>query len=104
MRRGVVVVACLASAAVGLAAGLGVAAARSREADVSAARARVLFRVKTTKRVVALTLDDGPDPRFTPTVLQLLEEYGAHATFFVVGENVDEHPDLVRAELAAGDQ
>jgi peptidoglycan/xylan/chitin deacetylase (PgdA/CDA1 family) len=55
-------------------------------------------------RAVALTFDDGPDPRTTPRVLALLGSYGAHATFFVVGRRVLAHPGLLRALLAAGDE
>ncbi|MGQ9779712.1 MAG: polysaccharide deacetylase family protein [Bacillota bacterium] len=56
----------------------------------------------TKERLVALTFDDGPDPRFTPAVLAVLHRYGAHATFFVVGSNVRRWPELLRAEVAAG--
>ncbi|MDW3850492.1 polysaccharide deacetylase family protein [Micromonospora sp. BRA006-A] len=51
---------------------------------------------------VALTFDDGPDPRWTPQVLALLAQYGVRATFCVVGENVEAHPDLVRSIVAEG--
>lgn len=51
---------------------------------------------------VALTFDDGPDPRWTPQVLDLLRRHGAVATFCVVGEQVEAHPDLVRDIVAAG--
>ncbi|MEI2776651.1 MAG: polysaccharide deacetylase family protein [Tetrasphaera sp.] len=37
--------------------------------------------------VVALTFDDGPDPRFTPAVLDVLNDWNATATFFVIGRN-----------------
>ncbi len=47
-------------------------------------------------RGVALTFDDGPDPTFTPRVLELLDAYDAKATFFVVGERAAAHPELVR--------
>jgi peptidoglycan/xylan/chitin deacetylase (PgdA/CDA1 family) len=47
-------------------------------------------------RGVALTFDDGPDPRFTRTVLDLLDGAGAKATFFVIGHKAEEHPDVVR--------
>jgi peptidoglycan/xylan/chitin deacetylase (PgdA/CDA1 family) len=47
-------------------------------------------------RGVALTFDDGPDPRSTPRVLDLLDEAGAKATFFVIGSKADEHRELVR--------
>jgi peptidoglycan-N-acetylglucosamine deacetylase len=55
-------------------------------------------------RTVALTFDDGPDPRWTPQVLDLLTRHGAVATFCVVGENATRHPDLVRAIVDAGMQ
>ncbi|ATO16196.1 polysaccharide deacetylase [Micromonospora sp. WMMA2032] len=51
---------------------------------------------------VALTFDDGPDPRWTPQVLALLSQYGVKATFCVVGENVESHPDLLRSIVAEG--
>ena len=57
----------------------------------------------TPDRTVALTFDDGPDPRWTPQVLDILHRDGVRATFFVVGSRVVDHPDLVRRELAAGD-
>jgi peptidoglycan/xylan/chitin deacetylase (PgdA/CDA1 family) len=50
---------------------------------------------------VALTFDDGPS-RWTPLVLDLLREYEAHATFFVIGARVREHPDLVKRIVAEG--
>ncbi len=51
---------------------------------------------------VAFTFDDGPDPTFTPRVLDVLARYGARATFFVVGERAEAHPELVRAIAAGG--
>jgi uncharacterized membrane protein/peptidoglycan/xylan/chitin deacetylase (PgdA/CDA1 family) len=51
---------------------------------------------------VALTFDDGPDPRSLPRLLALLAEDGTPATFFVVGRRAAAHPDAVRAILAAG--
>ncbi|NES15793.1 MULTISPECIES: bifunctional polysaccharide deacetylase/glycosyltransferase family 2 protein [Micromonospora] len=53
-------------------------------------------------RTVALTFDDGPDPRWTPQILDVLRRHHAHATFFVVGSRVDAHPELVRRILAEG--
>jgi peptidoglycan/xylan/chitin deacetylase (PgdA/CDA1 family) len=54
------------------------------------------------EKTVTLTFDDGPDPRFTPTVLQILSDYQVNATFFVVGQNTAKHPDLVRRIAAEG--
>ncbi|MFI7212606.1 polysaccharide deacetylase family protein [Micromonospora maritima] len=59
-------------------------------------------QVATGSARVALTFDDGPDPRWTPQVLALLSQYGVKATFCVVGENVESHPDLVRSIVAEG--
>lgn len=51
---------------------------------------------------VALTFDDGPHPVYTPKILEILEEYGARATFFVVGSNADAHPELLKSAVAKG--
>jgi cellulose synthase/poly-beta-1,6-N-acetylglucosamine synthase-like glycosyltransferase/peptidoglycan/xylan/chitin deacetylase (PgdA/CDA1 family) len=53
-------------------------------------------------RTVALTFDDGPDRRWTPAILRVLERHRVPATFFVVGSRVLKNPRLVRAELRAG--
>lgn len=46
-------------------------------------------------KVVYLTFDDGPIPEQTPWVLDLLDGYGIKATFFMVGDNVRRHPELL---------
>lgn len=51
---------------------------------------------------IALSFDDGPHPRLTPIILDILEEYGIKATFFMVGENVKYYPDAARAVVEAG--
>jgi peptidoglycan/xylan/chitin deacetylase (PgdA/CDA1 family) len=51
---------------------------------------------------VALTFDDGPHPEGTPLVLDVLARFGAVATFFVIGEQVQRRPELVGEILAAG--
>lgn len=51
---------------------------------------------------IAFTFDDGPDPRTTPRVLELLAAHDARATFFVVGERAQGHPELVRRIVAEG--
>jgi peptidoglycan/xylan/chitin deacetylase (PgdA/CDA1 family) len=53
-------------------------------------------------RFVALTFDDGPDPRVTPLVLDLLDRHGAKASFFCVGRRADAHPELVRDIVRRG--
>jgi len=63
------------------------------------------FRVFKRGRVreeIALTFDDGPDPVYTPRLLDLLREYGAKATFFVVGVHAERHPELLRRMAEEG--
>lgn len=55
-------------------------------------------------KYVALTFDDGPSPRCTPRLLDGLAEYGARATFFVVGCQTVKDPDIVRRIAAEGHQ
>ena len=50
---------------------------------------------KRSRREVALTFDDGPDPATTPAVLAALEAAGMHATFFVLAERARAHPELL---------
>ena len=59
-------------------------------------------RLATDRAAVALTFDDGPDPRHTPAILDLLADRDVPATFFVVGVRVHAHPGLVRRIAAEG--
>lgn len=51
---------------------------------------------------VALTFDDGPDPEWTPQILDILKQKHVHATFFVIGGNAEANPDLIQRILAEG--
>ena len=92
------------------AAAFGCAAARREAQQVElrvAHRAQerageIVWRVNTRQKVVALTFDDGPDPTYTPTVLRLARDRGLKLTFFLVGREIQLHPDLVRQEVAEG--
>ncbi|MFI5236223.1 MAG: glycosyltransferase, partial [Gemmatimonadales bacterium] len=64
----------------------------------------VIRRYGRKKNAVALTFDDGPDPVYTPMILDTLRSRGVHATFFVIGENAELHPNLVRREFREGDE
>jgi peptidoglycan/xylan/chitin deacetylase (PgdA/CDA1 family) len=66
------------------------------------AYADALVRGPRGARGVALTFDDGPHPRWTPAVLDLLASRGVKATFFLVGRKVDDHPGVVRAIVDQG--
>ncbi|GGV15215.1 hypothetical protein GCM10010495_31700 [Kitasatospora herbaricolor] len=66
------------------------------------AQNRPVSELSAARRVVAITIDDGPDPRYTPAVLALLRQYGIRATFFVIGQNAAEYPSLIRAIADGG--
>ena len=68
---------------------------------------RILFpetvwRLHRKRRTVFLTFDDGPIPEVTPWVLDTLDHYGVKATFFLVGDNVRRHPELLEEILRRG--
>ncbi|HWU27411.1 MAG TPA: polysaccharide deacetylase family protein [Rhizomicrobium sp.] len=54
------------------------------------------------KNQIALTFDDGPDPQWTPEILDILKEKHVPATFFVIGGNAESNPGLVQRILADG--
>ena len=58
--------------------------------------------VRTSKPLAAITFDGGPDERWTPQVLDVLEAHGARATFFVIGKYVAAHPDIVNRQHEGG--
>jgi chitin deacetylase len=59
-------------------------------------------KVNPSQRVIALTFDDGPWPESTAQVLDILKQNNIKATFFVVGQNVKNYPDLLRRVVAEG--
>lgn len=61
-----------------------------------------VWRMASGEPAVAFTFDDGPDPVFTPRILDLLRAHRAHATFFVLGERAVQYPDLIRRMYAEG--
>jgi len=63
---------------------------------------RLVDRVDTSGRVVALTFDDGPDPAGTQAILDTLASRRVPATFFLIGRELAAHPELGRAIAAAG--
>jgi peptidoglycan/xylan/chitin deacetylase (PgdA/CDA1 family) len=52
--------------------------------------------VAAPAKYVFLTFDDGPDPKYTPQILEILQTFEAKATFFEVGQNVVKHPELTK--------
>jgi len=55
-----------------------------------------IYRKGPNTMKVALTFDDGPDPVYTPQVLDVLKKYNVKATFFLVGERVEKNPSIVK--------
>ena len=65
---------------------------------------RATWRMSRKEHSIYLTFDDGPIPESTPFILKTLDEYGAKATFFMVGDNVRKYPQLFEQITAAGHQ
>ncbi|MGE0821961.1 MAG: polysaccharide deacetylase family protein [Candidatus Binatia bacterium] len=61
-----------------------------------------ITRVQTKEPVAALTFDDGPDPEFTPQLLDILESNGARGTFFMLGTAAQRYPVVVRRAAEGG--
>jgi peptidoglycan-N-acetylglucosamine deacetylase len=104
---GLVAVGGASGAGAGTAAWLGAAAegptARTATpAGPGTCAASVTFRAAPSARIVALTVDDGPTPEWTPQVLAILRQHGARAMFFRVGERALAAPDLVVQTAEAG--
>lgn len=62
----------------------------------------VVQRTGDRPGMLALTFDDGPDPRWTPQILDILKREGVPATFFIIGKNGQAYPDLVRRIVNEG--
>ncbi|WP_425415757.1 polysaccharide deacetylase family protein [Orenia metallireducens] len=58
--------------------------------------AKKIYRKGPSTMKVALTFDDGPDPVYTPQVLDVLKKYNVKATFFLVGQRVEKNPSIVK--------
>ena len=58
--------------------------------------------VKTDSMKIAITFDDGPHPYLTEEILEILQQYHVNATFFMVGCNVCNYPEVARAVIRAG--
>ncbi len=62
----------------------------------------VIKQVPTTHKVVALTVDDGPHDKTTPQMLAVLREKKVRLTLFVLGSNVEKHPEILAQAVADG--
>ena len=68
----------------------------------NSAKGRVVFAVQTQQKVFALSFDDGPQPRYTRQVLDILKRNHIRATFFLIGKMVKAYPKIAREVVAAG--
>ena len=68
----------------------------------SAGREDIVYSCAAVDKRIALTFDDGPHPTLTREIMGILRENGVTATFFLVGENAEWFPEIVREEAEAG--
>ncbi|SFJ24899.1 polysaccharide deacetylase family sporulation protein PdaB [Halobacillus dabanensis] len=61
-----------------------------------------IWDVPISSKYIAITFDDGPSPKYTPEILDILEEYDARATFFVVGSRAQENPSIIKSMVEDG--
>ncbi|GED71345.1 polysaccharide deacetylase family sporulation protein PdaB [Brevibacillus reuszeri] len=73
-----------------------VSAREEKDRDYYETRGDIVWEVPTDSKVIALTFDDGPDSVYTPQIVELLKQYHAKATFFVVGSRVKANPEVAR--------
>jgi len=69
---------------------------------ILAKHSQVLYLVDTQEPVVALTIDDGPDPTGTPRILDVLGQHDAHATFFLITSRISGNEDVVFRAVEEG--
>ncbi|RKP52925.1 hypothetical protein D7Z26_14320 [Cohnella endophytica] len=60
------------------------------------AASKIYNEVKTEDKLLAITFDDGPNPEWTPLFLEVFRKHGAKATFYVLGTNMEQYPDLAK--------
>ena len=63
-----------------------------------------MVRLNTDQRVVALTYDDGPNPPYTERLLDILAKHNVKATFFLIGNRIERHPETAHRIIAEGHQ
>lgn len=72
-----------------------IGAAKAKGREYYEETGQIIWDIKTDEKVVALTFDDGPHPKYTQQILDLLEQYEAKGTFFIVGQLAEKSPEVV---------
>lgn len=65
-------------------------------------RKDTIYHVSEHEKIIALTFDDGPSPVWTPQILRELNDAGVKATFFMIGQHVEQYPEIAKAVADAG--
>lgn len=55
-----------------------------------------IHHIPVNEKIIAFTFDDGPNPLYTPQILEIFEQYNGKATFFVIGNQIEKHPEIAR--------
>ncbi len=71
---------------------------------IAASHPECIFYANTSSRIVALTVDDGPDSSTTPQILDLLRKHDSHATFFMISSRATGNESLIRRTLREGNE
>lgn len=66
------------------------------------ARCEIIRKLRTDRRMLSVTFDDGPHPVYTPKIMDLLDNRNARGTFFMTGRNIESNPELVKEASARG--
>lgn len=70
--------------------------------NLEVGRLKCVWHGPRDKKIVALTFDDGPNPKYTPAILDLLKQYNVKATFFVLGKHAEKYPEILKRESLEG--
>lgn len=77
-------------------------AERISDYEFSSGQSKLYVANRAAEKCIALTFDDGPHPKYTVQILDILKKYNAKATFFVIGQNAEKYPEIVMREYSDG--
>lgn len=65
-------------------------------------KAAIVSKGPKEEKILALSFDDGPHPKYTIEILDILKQYNVKATFFVLGQHAEAYPDIINRQIAEG--